>query len=99
MQQAVCHLVRRDSSAIKFGRVEIVFISALYLLANTNKMNYDLQQNLKTKADPTHTVDVQLLTEDAAWIPILLELRRRRRLASVVLKEDDGLENIQEKAN
>ena len=28
-----CHLVRRDSSAIKFDRVEIAFIWALFLLA------------------------------------------------------------------
>ena len=29
MQRVVCHLVRRDSSAIKFDRVEIAFILAL----------------------------------------------------------------------
>ena len=29
VQRVVCHLVRRDSSAIKFDRVEIVFILAL----------------------------------------------------------------------
>ena len=29
-QHAVCHLVRRDSCAIKFDRVEIVFISAVF---------------------------------------------------------------------
>ena len=28
--QHVCHLVRRDSSAIKFDRVEITFILALF---------------------------------------------------------------------
>ena len=35
MQHAVCHLVRRDSSAIKMDRVEIAFILALSLLAET----------------------------------------------------------------
>ena len=30
MQQLVCHVTRRDSSAIKFDRVEIAFISALF---------------------------------------------------------------------
>ena len=29
VQHVVCHLVQRDSSAIKFDRVEIVFILAL----------------------------------------------------------------------
>ena len=29
VQRDVCHLVRRDSSAVKFDRVEIVFILAL----------------------------------------------------------------------
>ena len=35
VQHAVCHLVRRDSSAVKFDRVEIAFILALSLLAET----------------------------------------------------------------
>ena len=35
VQHAVCHLVQRDSSAIKFDRAEITFILALYLLAET----------------------------------------------------------------
>ena len=35
VQPAVCHLVRRDSSAIKSDRVEIAFILALSLLAET----------------------------------------------------------------
>ena len=30
----VCHMVRRDSSAIEFGRVEIAFISALFYWLN-----------------------------------------------------------------
>ena len=30
MQPAVCHLVRRDSSAVTFDRVEIAFILALF---------------------------------------------------------------------
>ena len=30
VQPAVCHLVRRDSSAVKFDRVEIAFILALF---------------------------------------------------------------------
>ena len=33
MKHAVCHLVRRDSSASKFDRVQIAFILALSLLA------------------------------------------------------------------
>ena len=32
VQHVVCHLVRRDSSAIKIGRVKIAFISALFYL-------------------------------------------------------------------
>ena len=30
VQHIVCHVARRDSSAIKFGRVEIAFILALF---------------------------------------------------------------------
>ena len=30
VQQVICHMVRRDSSAIKFGRVEIAFNFALF---------------------------------------------------------------------
>ena len=35
VQPAVCHVVRRDSSAMKFDRVEIAFILAYILLAET----------------------------------------------------------------
>ena len=35
VQHAVCHVVRRDSLAIKFGRVETAFILALFSLAET----------------------------------------------------------------
>ena len=30
MQRVLCHLVQRDSSAVKFDRVEIAFILALF---------------------------------------------------------------------
>ena len=33
VQRVVCHLVRRDISAVKFDRVKIAFISSLFLLA------------------------------------------------------------------
>ena len=39
MQCVVCHLVRRDSSAIKFDRVEIAFILALLYGLETIKKN------------------------------------------------------------
>ena len=35
VQHAVCHFVRRDSSAIKFDRAEIAFMLAFSLLAET----------------------------------------------------------------
>ena len=34
MQHVVCHAVRRDSSAIKFDRVQIAFILALFYWLN-----------------------------------------------------------------
>ena len=33
MQRIMCHVMRRDSSAIKFDRAEIIFILALFFLA------------------------------------------------------------------
>ena len=37
MQNVVCHVVRRNSSAIKFDRVKIAYILAFILLAETIK--------------------------------------------------------------
>ena len=35
VQHVVCHMVRRGSSAIEFDRVEIAFVLAFILLAET----------------------------------------------------------------
>ena len=42
VQHAVCHMVRRDSSAIKFDRVEIAFILTLSLLVETISLYSEL---------------------------------------------------------
>ena len=62
-QPAVCHLVRRDSSAIKFDRVEIAFIlSLLYWLKpladEKSISNLDLRQLHFRPRLPYHAVKV-----------------------------------------
>ena len=71
-------------------------ITIAFFAGIRHKVTYLLfAENLNSKKTQyTNTFNkLKPLTVAAAWIPMLLELSRRKRLASAVLNDDDGLQN------